>query len=96
MIDDIKATFAKYEDDFLKFELIERPRHHRPDMCAFLMLDELAPGHGDMVCSAEHDEIWLDVEVAKLAAVVTEEQIRDLIRCGVRLDGYGESLCMFV
>ena len=82
-------------DEYLKFEDIENPRHPRPDLCAFLMLHELVPGTSDMVSDAQHDEIFLDVSLRDLAPVITKEQVRDLIRCGVRTDEYGEGLCMF-
>jgi hypothetical protein len=92
---DLREAFESYNDEFLKFENIETPLHRRPDICAFLMLDAMLPGPSrDMVCSAEHDVIWLDIDCEKLAEVIKEYQILNLVRCGVRYsDG---SLCMFV
>lgn len=82
------------EGEFLKFERVETKLSKRPDLHAFLLLDRLVPGKMDMVCSAEHDEIWLDVDADKLAEVATSADIIELIRCGVRLsDG---TLCLFV
>jgi hypothetical protein len=49
-----------------------------------------------MVSAAEHDEIWLNIDLANLAEKATEQQIIDLIRCGIRLDTRREGLCMFV
>ncbi len=49
-----------------------------------------------MVSAAEHDEILLDVDLEELAKVATEEQIVELIRCGVRYDSSTDSLAMFV
>jgi hypothetical protein len=49
-----------------------------------------------MVSAAEHDEIWLEISMEKLAAVATEDQVIELIRSGVRLDASSESLAMFV
>lgn len=91
--DELREIFEREDDEFLKFERIESPRHPRPDLCAFLMLHDLVPGDSDMVAGASHDEIHLDVREEDLAAVVTEAQVIDLRRCGVRMDGYG--LCMF-
>lgn len=95
---DLAATFQKHDREYLKFELVESPRHPRPDVCAFLMLHDLAPtpNDQDMVDAAEHDEIWLNVDVARLADAATEAQIVDLIRCGVRLDTGFDRLAMFV
>lgn len=93
---------AKYErfeavnDDFLDFASIEVKRSQRPDLHAFLMLDELFPAPGrDIVCSAAHDEIWLNVEGEKLNDL-TDSQILELTRCGVRYDSEYDCLCMFV
>lgn len=80
--------------DFLSFDKVESPRSRRPDLHAFLLLDSLVPGVGDLVSDAEHDEIYLGIQPGDLAAVVTEAQILELVRCGVRYGEYG--LCMFV
>lgn len=95
---DLNAVFEEMSeaDEFLEFDRIENPRHPRPDICAFLMLHELLGGEGDIIGSASHDEIWLDVDVKKLAAKAAPEFIRDLSRCGVRYDPETDSLCMFV
>ena len=88
----MEDIFEKYNDDYLKFDQIETKRSKRPDLHAFLLLDELFPGNTDIVSGAEHDEFYLNInddDIQKL----TEEQILELVRCGVRYDG--ESLCMF-
>lgn len=93
---DLDATFEKHNDDYLKFERVENKLHSRPDLCAFLLLDKLLPNDGrDMVCAAEHDEIFLDADCEKLAEVATEEDILTLTRCGVHYDSYTDSLAMF-
>lgn len=91
---DIEKTFESCDDEFLHFERIENPRSKRPDLHAFLLLDELCPGDRDMVVAAEHDEIYLVVELDELAAIATLDQIKELVRCGVRCGEDG--LCMFV
>jgi hypothetical protein len=90
----LKQRFHQFEEDFCRFEQVANPRCGRPDLNAFLLLDELLPGQRDLVCAASHDEIWLDVDLKALAKVITDEQILELVRCGVRLDS--EGLCMFV
>lgn len=91
---DLEATFDKFEDEYIQFERIENKLHARPDIHAFILLDKLVPGDRDMVCAAEHDEIYLDVDTDALALVATEDDILQLVRCGVRLDD--DSLAMFV
>lgn len=95
MIENIQAVFDKFDDEFLKFERVENKRSKRPDLHAFLLLDELVPGTSDMVCAAEHDEFFIEVSPEKLAEVATEDQIRDLVRCGVRYSSEVDSLAMF-
>jgi len=56
----------------------------------------LVPGDKDIVRSAEHDEIWLSISPEELLKVATEDQIIELIRCGVRYDADTESFAMFV
>lgn len=93
---DLDATFKKHDADYLRFERVENKLHSRPDICAFLLLDKLLPNDGrDMVCAAEHDEIFLDADCDKLAEVATEEDILTLTRCGVRYDSDTDSLAMF-
>lgn len=94
-----EELIAQLEDndaEFLKFDRIQNKRSKRPDLHAFLLLDELVPGDRDMVSCAEHDQIWLHVQPEQLAAVATPELVVELIRCGVRYDSGGEGLAMFV
>lgn len=97
-LQEFEALFEKHEDEFIKFERVSKKRARRPDLNAFLLLDELQPSENesDLVSSAEHDEIWLDTDVVKLVEVITEEQVIELIRCGVRYDSGIRSLCLFV
>jgi len=88
----IKDIFKKHYKEFLNFKKVENKRSNRPDLNAFLLLEELFPGDGDMVCAARHDKIWLDVEYDDIEKL-TEAQIIELARCGVVYDG--ESLFMF-
>ena len=91
---DLEEVFEKFEGEFLEFDRVENKLHERPDIHAFILLHSLAPGKHRMVDWAEHDEIGLETNCDKLAAVATEEQIRDLHRCGVRYDD--GHLVMFV
>lgn len=96
MIENLEELFDKHDDDFIKFERVKNKLSSRPDIHAFILLNQLVPGDYDMVSAAEHDEIFLDVDPEELAKVATEEQIVELIRCGVRYSGETGSLAMFV
>jgi len=85
---EVKEMFDKYDDEYIEFKRVENKRSNRPDLHAFLLLDELFPRDRDIVCAAEHDEIYLDVETEEVETL-TEEQVLELTRCGVRYDGEG-------
>lgn len=94
---DLKQAFTELEDEYLKFDRVDNKLHSRPDMCAFILLDKLCPAKGcDIVGSAEHDEIWLDVDCEKLAEVATKEDVLLLTRCGIMYDEEMGSLHVFV
>jgi hypothetical protein len=92
--DELETMFDIYSDEYYKFERVENKKSTRPDLHAFLLLDSLLPDKRDMVCSAEHDQIWLDPDIEELANIITEEQVIELIRCGVMYEE--DSLTMFV
>lgn len=94
---DLRETFEKYHDDFLKFDKVENPLHPRSDICAFLLLDKLLPDPGrGIIGNADHEVIYLGVSTNALAEVATEEDILTLTRCGVMYDNENECLSMFV
>ena len=75
----------------------------RNDLHAFMLLESILPGAPnssgyvmDMVAAAEHDEIYLDINLERLAEVVTLEQVEELESCGVHFDEDGDGLSMFV
>jgi hypothetical protein len=87
----VKETFEKFEDEFLK----SKDKHC--DLAAFMRLYDIgALPSGDIVAAAEHDEIWLSVEVKTLAKVASEEDIKFLVERGVRYDSDTDSLALFV
>lgn len=92
----LDEEFAKYEHEYMEFDRIASKLNARPDLHAFLKLDDLVPGRVDMVCGTSHDEIWLSIQPDDLAAAATTDDICELIRCGLRYDEDMDSLCMFV
>lgn len=95
--EEIIALFEKHDDLYLE-GLGEAGRElgptKRQDLNAFLLLERLLPGEGDMISAAEHDEFFLDVDLEELAKVATEEDVKTLIRCGVCLDEWESGLKM--
>lgn len=95
-IKELARRFSRFEHEFLNFAAVENKLSKRPDLHAFIMLDILRTSDRDMISGAEHDEIWLSVSTAGLHKDATDDQIRDLVRCGVRYHEGLDSLCMFV
>lgn len=84
----VEEMFEKHEDEHCEFDRIENPEHPRRDLCAFLILDRLIPGKGEIISGASHDIIHLTT-ARELASSATEEDIIRLVRCGCHLeDGY--------
>lgn len=94
--EEIEALFEKHDDEYIKFDRVSKKRSNRPDLHAFMLLDEILPESAhDIVAAAEHDEIYLDCDDEQLEACLTEELIVELTRCGVRYDSENGGLCMF-
>lgn len=90
-----ERRIQQFEDDFLKFDGVESKFSTRPDLHAFIFLDRLLPETDrDIVCSAGHDQIWLDVSVEILNPLITDDELRDLVRCGIMYDT-DDGLTMF-
>lgn len=92
-----QEAYDKHSDDeYCKFERVENKLSSRRDIHAFILLNQLVPGHRPIVSASEHDEFWLDVQPEDLdAANPTLEQMLDLIRCGVRYDAETDGLALF-
>lgn len=90
----IEELFEKHEGEYYKFDKIKEKKTNRPDLQAFLILDSIIPSDCDIISASEHDEFFLNIGLEVLAAKATEEQIIDLIRCGVRYSEY-DCLSMF-
>lgn len=93
----LESAFAKAfgDNEYLAFDRVAKPLHPRRDICAFIMLDKLAPCRApNIIASAIHDEIYLATDLEALAMNATLQDIVDLVRCGVRYSASG--LCMFI
>lgn len=94
-LDEMLELFEKHEETVQDgFEAVWVKLSKRRDLHVFMLLDKLVPGDGWMVTSATHDQIWLDIDMNKLAAVITEPEIVELVRCGVIISE--DSLSMFI
>lgn len=95
-IGELIECFDRFKGERKKTDYLNRKQTNRPDLHAFLLLDQLVPGMRNLISCAEHDQIWLGVRLADLASVITPEQVRELVWCGILLDEDNDSLFMYV
>jgi hypothetical protein len=79
-----------------KFELVENKLSQRADLHAFILMDRILPTNLNIISSARHKEIWFNINVDDFAAVVTEDEVLELVRCGISYDGQYDCLYMFI
>ena len=83
------------DNEYLKFNRIGHKRSTRPDIHAFMFLDMLFKGNENITCDIVDNILYLstlETEVAKL----DEEQVAELLRCGVRIDFTNDSLYIII
>lgn len=90
----LESWFAEHTDEqFLKGAM---QRTTRLDLDAFNRLNKLVPGKNDIITAAEHDQIWLSIDLDLLSEVATEEDVIFLLNHGVLLDADQMALRMHV
>jgi hypothetical protein len=84
-VEEMGEFMESQRDEYIKFDRVKYRLSDRPDLHAFLLLDKLAPpeGGGDMIEASEHDEFWLSADPKRVAEAATDENLIDLVRCGV-------------
>lgn len=93
---ELKELINQYCDDCqgCKFELVENKLSNRADLHAFLLMDRILPGDSNIILSARHKEVYFSFKMDEFAAVVTQEEVLELVRCGVCYDGHFDCLYM--
>lgn len=91
MMLNIQELFAKHDDKFLE----DSDEFDCRDLVAFNILKQYRGNDDKIICSAEHDVIYLNVDINLLAEGSTEDEIITLIRCGVIYDSYNECFSMY-
>jgi hypothetical protein len=96
-ISELISLFDKYSEEvtLCAFDGVKNKYSNRADLHAFILLDKLMPSKHDIICSARHQEIFLECEIEELSKVITEEQIKELVACGVSYDSSRCCLYMF-
>lgn len=92
----LEHRFKRFATEYLAFNKVDTKLASRPDLHAFILLNNLVPDTGEIIAAAEHDQVWLAIDIQKLEIVITDDQIRELVRCGVGYDYNDERLTMIV
>ena len=82
-------------DEYLKYDRIEKMRHERVDIAALMLLHEIAGGSYKVIEGADHDVVYLTDICTLCEKGITEAQIIELIRLGIG-EHDGEYLSMNV
>lgn len=95
---EMMALFERNAD--AEFTEIWNPPSRRKDLCGLIFLDRLVPTRDAsthlMLSAAEHDRIYLGIDLDELAARVTGEDVRMLVACGIWVDRQLDSLHLYV
>lgn len=94
MIKTVSEMFKDNNDEYCHFERVKNKISNRADLHGMILLDKLFPGSCDIIVSAGHDKVWLSIgdELDNLS----EDNVIELLRCGISYDESGESLYKFV
>jgi len=94
----VLEIFEKHNDEYMEFEKIPKSKRDkfktkRPDLFAFLMLDELFPNKKEIINDADNEIIFLNITNEEIETL-QEDDIIELIRCGVCFDT--EYDCLYI
>lgn len=92
----LKRRFEAVDPEYIKFDRIENKRSSRRDIHGLILLNEIMPGKRGMISGADHDIIYLDANVDALEKIITDDQILELIQCGIHVSEEYDCLTMFV
>lgn len=84
----LEERFDQFDDEYLQFDRIENKRSKKPDVHAFMLLDELVDGNQRLLSEHGDYELYLSPNVEELNKVITDDQILELVRCGIRYCEY--------
>jgi hypothetical protein len=86
---------GKHETNEEKLSRITNRSTNRSDLHAFMLIDRLVPGEKNIISAAEHDEFTLSIDLNELAKAANEQQIFELLECGLIFDFEDERAFMF-
>lgn len=93
--DFVELMDAEDFKDFGDFDKVTKKRSPYRDLHALMLLAELLPGTGKVLEGSGHETVYLNIDVQKLAPLLTPEIVYELKHCGVLYDEDTASLMLF-
>lgn len=95
---DAKSIFFFNYDTIHSFKDCTDRRHNCADLCGLLILADLLRSYEytNILSHVSYDEVYLHGTIDELNEVATEEDILNLMRCGIHYSHYESSLYMLV
>ena len=78
---EIKRLFEKHDGEFLKFERVENKKSKRPDLNAFILLDNLFTEEKNIISGACEGDVSINFKEEQML-LLSEDDIIELRRCG--------------
>jgi len=84
------------------FQSYNKRSSTKRDIDAFMLLEKLAPTKDNIIALADDRKIYLSTNFSKLEQVATENDIKELVECGVKIsitqdnDGKTISCCLYM
>lgn len=95
----VNNLFSSMDGEFCKFYLVERKLSNRRDVHAIKWLDEKFPSsalvNNELMHVVGADNMAFSIDISGLE-VLTESDIKDLVRCGVSFDHYNLQLVLWL
>ncbi len=91
--------FRLWDDDYdLDFNDVQGKHSKRADVHILVTLDKILPDDGgqDLISCHVNDMLYLNVEPEELAPLITEEQLKDLVRAGLGYDDVTDSVFIVI
>lgn len=88
--------FSKYMTEYCNFDNITEKYTNKRDLNALILLDKLFPDTSNIIRSVESHIICLNISLEDLINKASEEQLLNIIRCGIWYDSAKERLFMYI
>ena len=82
-LEEMGRLFEKHHVESLEWDKVDPKMSDCRDLHGMLMLHALCPTTNDIVSAADHDQIWFSADPEIVAGNITEDQIKDILRCGL-------------